>query len=94
MKKYILILGTIYEADPLIENFTTLIISVEGVIESNDIYELELYGSDYLSSGGTSYKVLVAGEDEHSELVWSNKAHNQYNQIKSIEDLMKDINPN
>lgn len=93
MKKYILILGDIYEADPLTENFTTLIVAIDNAIESNDINELELMGGEYLNNGGLAYKILSAGFT-HDGLMWSNLAHNQYNQVRSIDSLIKDINLN
>lgn len=93
MKKYILILGDVYEADPLTEDFTTEIQTVENVIESNDIHELELMGAEHLAHGGNSYKVLSA-EHDHIGVIWTNKAHNQYVQCVKIENLNQTYNLN
>lgn len=84
MKKYLLILGVVYEADPLTENYITEIQSVSNVIESDDIHELETMGGIHLEEGGVSYKIL-SNEHDHDGIVWSNKAHNQYNQCMKIE---------
>ena len=92
MKKYILILGNIYEADPTTEEFTTEIQSVDNVIESNDIYELEQMGAIHLENGGDSYKILSA-EHDHDGVIWTNKAHNQYMQCTRIE-LINNYNLN
>lgn len=86
MKKYILLLGDIINADPLKENYTTEILSVDLVVESNDIHELERMGANYLAEGGNSYKVLNTAHD-HEGVVWTNKAHNQYAECVKIESV-------
>lgn len=93
MKKYILILGTIWESDPLQENFATLIRDVDNIVESDDIWELEQIGSIYLSEGGMSYKILDK-TIEHEGVAWSNKAFMQYQEITGIDSLINNINLN
>lgn len=94
MKQYILILGLIWESEPLSENFATLIREVDNVIESDDIYDLELMGSVYLSEGGMSYKILDT-TNEHEGVAWSHIAFMQYQYITKIEPLtISNINLN
>ena len=87
-----LVLGLILEADPLKNECVTLIRSLDSVVESNDIHELEQMGAEWLNIGGFAYKVLDTTH-EHEGVAWSNKAVNQFKEIVRIQSLTK-INHN
>jgi len=86
MKRYMLVLGLILEADPLKNECTTLIRSVDNVVESDNIHELEQMGAEWLYMGGSAYKVLDTTH-EHEGVAWSNKAVNQFKEIVRIQSV-------
>jgi len=93
MKQFILIMGLVIEADPLQNECTTLIRSIENIVESNDIYELEQMGADWLANGGTAYKVLDRTH-EHEGVAWSHKAVMQLEELCAERRIITDFNLN
>lgn len=93
MKQFVLVMGLILESDPLSNQFTTLIRDVDNIVESDDVYELETMGGEYLANGGHAYKILD-NTHEHEGVVWSNKAVNQVRVLRSNGRHLTNINWN